>query len=132
MSCFLVAFSEGVKAYGELWVPDETGQIPLITAGQGASAAASYSSSDDHKARTPPPDLPSLLLDSRIVFLGMPVRLLLAASACFLEILVPCLVLDLSALPDNVEAFTPVLDLPAISRCPIECMNASCQHKMSN
>jgi len=66
------AFSEGVKAYGELWVPDETGQIPLITAGQGASAAASYSSSDDHKARTPPPDLPSLLLDSRIVFLGMP------------------------------------------------------------
>ena len=74
LSFSIAAFSEGVKAYGELWVPDETGQIPLITAGQGASAAASYSSSDDHKARTPPPDLPSLLLDSRIVFLGMPVR----------------------------------------------------------
>jgi hypothetical protein len=73
-SCF-AAFSDGVKAYGELWVPDETGQIPLITAGQ-APAAANYSSSDDHTARTPPPDLPSLLLDSRIVFLGMPVRFL--------------------------------------------------------
>ena len=27
---------------------------------------------DDHKPRSPPPDLPSLLLDSRIVYLGMP------------------------------------------------------------
>jgi len=75
------AFSEGVKAYGKLWVPDETGQIPLITAGQ-APAAANYSSSpDDHKARTPPPDLPSLLLDSRIVFLGMPVSSLQQAQS---------------------------------------------------
>lgn len=57
---------------GELWLPDETGQIPLITA-SSAPATASYSANDEHKARTPPPDLPSLLLDSRIVFLGMPV-----------------------------------------------------------
>jgi len=39
--------------------------------GAGAAGAASYS---EHKPKTPPPDLPSLLLDSRIVFLGMPVR----------------------------------------------------------
>jgi hypothetical protein len=39
--------------------------------GAGAAGAASYS---EHKPKTPPPDLPSLLLDSRIVYLGMPVR----------------------------------------------------------
>ena len=63
----------GVEAYGELWVPDETGKIPLTTAAGGAPAAANYANYDDHRARTPPPDLPSLLLDGRIVFLGMPV-----------------------------------------------------------
>ncbi len=42
-------------------------------AGGGAPAAASVGY-DDHKPRTPPPDLPSLLLDSRITYLGMPVR----------------------------------------------------------
>jgi hypothetical protein len=35
-----------------------------------ASPGASYS---EHKPKTPPPDLPSLLLDSRIVYIGMPV-----------------------------------------------------------
>ena len=39
--------------------------------GAGAANAATYS---EHKPKTPPPDLPSLLLDSRIVYLGMPVR----------------------------------------------------------
>ena len=34
-----------------------------------ASPGASYS---EHKPKTPPPDLPSLLLDSRIVYIGMP------------------------------------------------------------
>ncbi len=33
---------------------------------------------DDHKPRTPPPDLPSLLLDSRICYLGE--RLVLRSS----------------------------------------------------
>ena len=61
------------SAHGELWLPDETGTIPLVTA-SGAPAAANYAASDEHQARTPPPDLPSLLLDSRIVFLGMPVQ----------------------------------------------------------
>ena len=36
-----------------------------------ASPGGSYS---EHKPKTPPPDLPSLLLDSRIVYIGMPVR----------------------------------------------------------
>ena len=66
----------GSEAHSGLWVPDETGQIPLITAAAGAPAAANYASYDEHKARTPPPDLPSLLLDNRITFLGMPVCLL--------------------------------------------------------
>lgn len=47
---------------------------PALQARGGAPAAAA-SAGDDHKPRTPPPDLPSLLLDSRIVYLGMPVRL---------------------------------------------------------
>ena len=42
--------------------------------GSGApgEAAASPGGGDQHKAATPPPDLPSLLLESRIVYLGMP------------------------------------------------------------
>lgn len=34
-----------------------------------ANPGASYS---EHKPKTPPPDLPSLLLDSRIIYIGMP------------------------------------------------------------
>jgi hypothetical protein len=45
--------------------------------GAGAAGAVSYS---EHKPKTPPPDLPSLLLDSRIVYLGMPVRFPLQAG----------------------------------------------------
>lgn len=37
--------------------------------GAGAAGSVAYS---EHRAKTPPPDLPSLLLDSRIVYLGMP------------------------------------------------------------
>ena len=44
---------------------------PAPGAGQGGASSPSYS---EHKPKTPPPDLPSLLLDSRIVYLGMPVR----------------------------------------------------------
>jgi ATP-dependent Clp endopeptidase proteolytic subunit ClpP len=38
----------------------------------GAAGGESVGSYSEHKAKTPPPDLPSLLLDSRIVYLGMP------------------------------------------------------------
>ncbi len=46
--------------------------MPEVSASSGGAATAA-SGYDEHKARTPPPDLPSLLLDSRIVYLGMPV-----------------------------------------------------------
>jgi hypothetical protein len=42
--------------------------------GGGAAGSEGSPSYTEHKAKTPPPDLPSLLLDSRIVYLGMPVR----------------------------------------------------------
>eukprot|EP00899_Mesostigma_viride_P025857 jgi/Mesvir1/6456/Mv19534-RA.1 len=40
--------------------------------GAASPAQVEYGGYDEHRAKTPPPDLPSLLLDSRIVFLGMP------------------------------------------------------------
>jgi ATP-dependent Clp protease protease subunit len=43
-----------------------------IVASSGAGAAAERGSFDEHKAKSPPPDLPSLMLDARIVYLGMP------------------------------------------------------------
>jgi hypothetical protein len=46
---------------------------PNSNPGSAGEGSASYT---EHKARTPPPDLPSLLLDSRIVYVGMPVRAL--------------------------------------------------------
>ena len=49
-------------------------QLPGTEARGGAPGVAVASYYDDHKPRTPPPDLPSLLLDSRITYLGMPVR----------------------------------------------------------
>ena len=54
-------------------MPECLVQLPATEARGGApGAVATYY--DDHKPRTPPPDLPSLLLDSRITYLGMPVR----------------------------------------------------------
>lgn len=55
----------------QLWTPRSEVVQPTIQAASGAPAAAS-TGFDDHRPRTPPPDLPSLLLDSRIVYLGMP------------------------------------------------------------
>lgn len=71
---------------GEGWQPTESGLVlppfppdEVVSAGRdavrmaGSPATATpgggYSA---HKASSPPPDLPSLLLDSRIVYLGMP------------------------------------------------------------
>ena len=39
------------------------------TPGSAAVPGGGYS---EHKPKTPPPDLPSLLLDSRIIYIGMP------------------------------------------------------------
>lgn len=59
--------------FNELWTPELS--VPpsaIIQASSGAPGAVAGTGYDDHKPRTPPPDLPSLLLDSRIVYLGMP------------------------------------------------------------
>ena len=48
--------------------------LTVLSSSSPASATPSASYSE-HKPKTPPPDLPSLLLDSRIVYIGMPVRL---------------------------------------------------------
>lgn len=57
-----------------LWLPQPNNMSNpvIINSGTGAPGAAAAASYDDHKPQTPPPDLPSLLLDSRIVYLGMP------------------------------------------------------------
>ncbi len=57
-------------------MPEKSVQTPpsISAAGGGGAPAAASVGYDDHKPRTPPPDLPSLLLDSRITYLGMPVR----------------------------------------------------------
>ena len=59
----------------ELWVP-EAGLVVPEARGRGGAPASESVGYDEHKPRTPPPDLPSLLLDSRITYLGMPVRAL--------------------------------------------------------
>lgn len=58
---------EGKRDDGELWIPN---QQPVVAG--AAPAQVSTGGGDEHRARTPPPDLPSLLLDSRIVYIGMP------------------------------------------------------------
>ena len=55
--------------------------FPEVYAGAASPAAAERGGGyDEHRPKTPPPDLPSLLLDSRIVYLGMPVRTPLIAN----------------------------------------------------
>ncbi|KAK9817906.1 hypothetical protein WJX72_004042 [[Myrmecia] bisecta] len=54
-------------------MPDQNLQLAPVQANYGGSGGATAGTGyDEHKARTPPPDLPSLLLDGRIVYLGMP------------------------------------------------------------
>lgn len=54
-----------------LWLPPSA-EFRVENAGTGTPGEAASASYDNHKPQTPPPDLPSLLLDSRIVYLGMP------------------------------------------------------------
>lgn len=47
--------------------------MPEVRAGSASPAiAVGGGGYDEHRPKTPPPDLPSLLLDSRIIYLGMP------------------------------------------------------------
>mmetsp|Transcript_2235 Transcript_2235/g.8312 ORF Transcript_2235/g.8312 Transcript_2235/m.8312 type:complete len:152 (+) Transcript_2235:314-769(+) len=43
-----------------------------IRASNSPASANPGTSYNEHKPKTPPPDLPSLLLDSRIIYIGMP------------------------------------------------------------
>lgn len=49
-------------------------KISLVENSASPASANPGTSYDEHRPKTPPPDLPSLLLDSRIVYIGMPVR----------------------------------------------------------
>ncbi|KAK9805885.1 hypothetical protein WJX73_001067 [Symbiochloris irregularis] len=52
----------------QLWLPPSMQHSGSV---QGAQTGAG-TGYDEHKARKPPPDLPSIMLDTRIVYLGMP------------------------------------------------------------
>ncbi len=65
-----------VRASADLWTPDQHLHIPDVHAAAAPAVVSPGSGYEDHKPRTPPPDLPSLLLDSRITYLGMPVSVL--------------------------------------------------------
>ncbi len=76
----------------DLWMPEELLQstASIVAAGGGGAPAAASVGYDDHKPRTPPPDLPSLLLDSRITYLGMPVRCADMLDMIWEQFLLPC------------------------------------------
>ena len=59
----------------DLWTPEQSIELPHVQAAAAPAVVSPGSGYEDHKPRTPPPDLPSLLLDSRITYLGMPVSL---------------------------------------------------------
>lgn len=59
----------------DLWTPEQSIEMPHVQAAAAPAVVSPGSGYEDHKPRTPPPDLPSLLLDSRITYLGMPVSL---------------------------------------------------------
>ncbi|DBA91429.1 hypothetical protein WJX79_009369 [Trebouxia sp. C0005] len=61
-----------VRASADLWTPDQHLHLPDVHAAAAPAVVSPGSGYEDHKPRTPPPDLPSLLLDSRITYLGMP------------------------------------------------------------
>jgi len=65
-----------VQASADLWTPDQHLHLPDVHAAAAPAVVSPGSGYEDHKPRTPPPDLPSLLLDSRITYLGMPVSVL--------------------------------------------------------
>lgn len=69
----IAAASSSTPASGQLWVPEADLQMPEVRGAAGAPAAVGYGG-NGRRPRTPPPDLPSLLLDARICYLGMPVR----------------------------------------------------------
>lgn len=67
------AYMDLAKKYGNAKFPAP--HVPQMGAASPAQVErGGGGSSGQHKSRRPPPDLPSLLLNSRIVYIGMPVR----------------------------------------------------------
>jgi ATP-dependent Clp endopeptidase proteolytic subunit ClpP len=62
---------DGPSLDESLWLPPAA-EFKVENSGAGTPGEVASASYDNHKPQTPPPDLPSLLLDSRIVYLGMP------------------------------------------------------------
>jgi hypothetical protein len=62
---------------GEIYMPDPLMDVSAIQAAAGApgAAAGAGGGGGGRPRRRGPPDLPSLLMDGRIVYLGMPVRI---------------------------------------------------------
>ena len=73
-SCPVVALA--AMQPGELYIPDPLMDVSAIRAAAGApgAAAGAGGGGGGRPRRRGPPDLPSLLMDGRIVYLGMPVR----------------------------------------------------------
>ncbi len=73
------------KASADLWTPDQSLHFPDVQAAAAPAVVSPGSGYEDHKPRTPPPDLPSLLLDSRITYLGMPVNVACSVGVTFVK-----------------------------------------------
>lgn len=106
----------------ELWTPNATNDgihkklIQTSMREGGPGAAATGGGSDQHKPRTPPPDLPSLLLDSRIIYLGMP--LVPAVTELIISELLYCQVRPASNIPDPC-AMSPHFKNPRTRSSPL-------------
>lgn len=55
-----------------MWTPDHGLLVPEVLAAAAPAAASPNIRDAENTSRKPPPDLPSLLLHNRIVYLGMP------------------------------------------------------------
>ena len=72
----------------ELYVPRKGLVFPEMVVGRHGGAETTATGFDEHRPMTPPPDLPSLMLDSRIVYLGMPVSCLAVRTLFMMSITV--------------------------------------------
>ena len=62
----------GDRGYDASLPAEASSALTILDNYSPGSAATPGGSYNEHKPKTPPPDLPSLLLDSRIVYIGMP------------------------------------------------------------
>lgn len=90
----------------QLWLPPSM-QHSANVQGAQSGAGTTY---DEHRARKPPPDLPSIMLDTRIVYLGMPVSITRQITGCAVAIVAPfCLTHDGDCALQLVPAVTELV-----------------------